>query len=194
MVPAVITASASIVVAVLVFMLNRSHQFYFERRQVELSRINAQLRDLYGPLYALVQVNEMIWDAMKDNSIIPSRDSRIKIQELNNDSLETWKTWLNNSLMPINLRMRELIIGYADLIIENQIPNTLLTFCAHVSTYEVLLRSEGEEGLTLRDALIRHPGDEFVDYFGRSFVTLKAEQARLLALNSSRYKTSIISR
>lgn len=70
---AVITASASILVAVLVFTLNQRAQIRQERRQARLARINSQLRELYGPLNALVDVNERIWEALHDSGLPPER-------------------------------------------------------------------------------------------------------------------------
>ncbi|MFJ8582912.1 hypothetical protein [Micromonospora sp. NPDC093277] len=55
--PAAVTASASVLVAAGVFVANLIVQYRNERRQMELARINAQLRDLYGPLFALVMTS-----------------------------------------------------------------------------------------------------------------------------------------
>jgi hypothetical protein len=66
---AVITASASVLVAVLVFVLNQRAQIRQERRQARLARVNSQLRELYGPLNALVEVNERVWDALRDSGL-----------------------------------------------------------------------------------------------------------------------------
>jgi hypothetical protein len=184
MATAVITASASIIVAVLVFLLNRQNQYQFERRQALLTRVNAQLRELYGPLHALVRVNELVWKSLRDSSVLPSSDERVDAGQLGKRELDTWRAWLNHSLMPANMRMRDLILGHADLIIEAEMPGPLLAFCAHVSAYEVLLLPETESGAPAGTRLIGHPGDIYVDYVDRSFAALKAEQARLLRLTA----------
>ncbi len=88
--------------------------------------------------------------------------------------------------MPANVRMRDLILEHADLIIEAEMPGPLLDFCAHVSTYEVLMLSEDGSGGTTGSRLIGHPGDAYVDYVDRSFAALKARQGRLLALTAVR--------
>lgn len=184
MATAVITASASIIVAVLVFLLNRQSQYQFERRQALLTRVNAQLRELYGPLHALVRVNELVWKSLRDSSVLPASDDRTDAGQLGKRELDTWKAWLNHSLMPANMRMRDLILEHADLIIEAETPDPLLAFCAHVSAYEVLLRPETKSGPPAGSRLIGHPGDIYVDYVDRSFAALKAEQARLLRLTA----------
>jgi len=184
MATAVITASASVIVAVLVFLLNRQHQYQFERRQALLARVNAQVRELYGPLHALVRVNELVWKSLRDKSVIPASDERTDAGRLGKRELGAWKAWLSHSLMPANVKMRDLILQHADLIIEAEMPGPLLDFCAHVSAYEVLLLSEAESGLPAGSRLIGHPGDAYVDYVDHSFAALKAEQARLLALTA----------
>jgi len=184
MATAVITASASIVVAVLVFLLNRQSQYQFERRQALLARINAQLRELYGPLHALVGVNELVWRSLRDSAVLPASDERVDAGRLDQRELATWRAWLDYSLMPANAKMRELILAHADLIIEAEMPPPLMAFCAHVSAYEVMLQSGTAPGLPAGSRLIGHPGDSYVDYVDRSFAALKAEQARLLSLTA----------
>jgi hypothetical protein len=184
MATAVITASASIVVAVLVFLLNRQNQYQFERRQALLTRVNAQLRELYGPLHALVGVNELAWRSLRDSAVLPASEDRIDAGRLGERELAIWRAWLDYALMPANVKMRELILAHADLIIEAELPPPLLAFCAHVSTYEVMLQSGTKSGLAAGSKLIGHPGASYVDYVDRSFAALKAEQARLLSLTA----------
>ena len=171
---AVITASASVVIAVLVFVLNQRGQVRQERRQARLARINSQLRDLYGPLYALVDVNERIWESLRTSGL-PTKQQRES-----DPQWEEWHLWRDEALMPANKKMRDLIVSHADLLIEPDVPAPLQDFCAHVSSYEVLLSTEGRD--VGRKALIRHPGGPYVDYVRNSFARLKAEQHRLLDL------------
>lgn len=172
MTAAVITASAGLVVAVLVYVLNQRAQVQAERRQAQLARVNSQLRDLYGPLHALVDVNERIWEALRTAGLPPreQRESAIR--------WEPWQDWMTHSLMPANTRMRDLLLAHADLLIDADFPEPLREFCAHVTSYEVLLSTDSDgHGL----ALIRHPGTPYVEYVRDSFARLKAEQARLLS-------------
>jgi hypothetical protein len=81
---AIITASASILVAVLVFILNLRAQVHQERRQARLARVSSQLRELYGPLNALVDVNERIWEALRE-SHLPRTDGRRQAQKIGAD-------------------------------------------------------------------------------------------------------------
>ncbi|MFF4576197.1 hypothetical protein [Streptomyces sp. NPDC001410] len=172
MTAAIITASASIVVAVLAFLLSQYSQIRQERRQARLARINSQLRDLYGPLNTLVDANEQIWEALRA-TILPGRDER-------NPEAGTseWLRWRDQALMPTNRRIRDLVVEHADLIIETETPKPLVDFCAHVLSLEVAIMEEAE-GVNRR-ALIAHPGDDFTSYVHDSYIRLKNQQQHLL--------------
>jgi hypothetical protein len=173
---AVITASVSVVVAVAVFVANQLAQLRNERRQIALARVNAQLRELYGPLFALVAVNEHLWTAMH-GAHLPDRDRR-RAGPLSGNEAEEWRRWLRQGLMPANLKMRDLIVQHADLIVEDDMPQTLQDFCAHVASYEVHLARPDNE--PIGRALIGHPGAPYVAYVRDRFAALKAEQGRLI--------------
>lgn len=64
----ILTAAVSVFVAVLGFVLNQRAQLQLERRRARLERVNARLRSLYGPLFALVETNERVWRALRDET------------------------------------------------------------------------------------------------------------------------------
>jgi hypothetical protein len=170
---AVITASASILVAVLAFVFNQQAQLEQERRQARLARVNLQLRELYGPLNALVDVNERLWAALHESHLPPQAERRPE------RAAEDWRVWRDNALMPVNLKMRDLIIDHADLLVESEVPQPLRDFCAHVSSLEIILAAEAR-GVKEEDVLIRHPGTPYVSYVQGTYLSLKAGQQLLL--------------
>ncbi|MGC5322802.1 hypothetical protein ACPXB5_29185 [Micromonospora arida] len=174
--PAVITASASVVIAVIVFVANQLASLRNERRKARLTRVSDQLRELYGPLHALVSVNEHLWRTMRA-SHLPEREER-HVGAMTVDESEQWTRWLQQGLMPANKQMRDLIVKHADLIAEDDVPVPLQDFCAHVASYEVHLARPA--GSPPQRALIAHPGEPFITYVGDGFATLKKEQTRLL--------------
>ncbi|MEU4370250.1 hypothetical protein [Micromonospora chersina] len=173
MTAAIIAASTSIVVAVLAFLLNQYGQARQERRQARLARINSQLRDLYGPLNAMVDANERIWEALR-KAHLPSAAERAP-----NAGTSEWRRWRDEVLQPANRRMRDLILAYADLVVEVEVPEPLRDLCAHVAAQEIVRVAEVEEDAR-QPILIGHPGDAYVTYVRRTFASLKKEQAQLL--------------
>jgi hypothetical protein len=169
---AVIAASASILVAVLVFILNQRAQVEQERRQAQLSRVSSQLRELYGPLNALVDVNERIWEALRATYLPPQAERRPEA------GTADWRRWRDHALMSANRKMRDLIVEHADLLVETDFPKPLGDFCAHVTSVEIVLAAEAE-GLK-EEALIKHPGVAYIVYVRDTYAALKMEQQRLL--------------
>ncbi|MET9232620.1 hypothetical protein [Lentzea sp. NPDC003310] len=170
---AVITASASVLVAVLVFVLNQRAQVRQERRQARLARVNSQLRELYGPLNALVEVNERIWEALRGSGLPGKADRTPSHADVE------WLRWRNQALQPVNLQMRDLIVNHADLLVEPDLPQPLRDFCAHVTSLEIVLAAESD-GMH-QVTLIGHPGTPFVTHVREAFLRLKRDQQRLLA-------------
>lgn len=169
---AVITASASILVAVLVFILSQRAQLRQERRQARFARVSSQLRELYGPLNALVDVNERIWQALRDVRLPPQAERRPEA------ATEDWRRWRDHALMPANRRMRDLIMEHADLLVETDVPQPLRDFCAHVTSFEIVLAAETEH---LREVtLIPHPGITYTSYVRDTYRCLKDKQQHLL--------------
>jgi hypothetical protein len=169
---AIITASASVFVAMLAFVLGQIAQLKQERRQARLTRISNQLRDLYGPLNTLVDVNERIWEELRSSHLPP------KAYRSPEAGTDAWTRWRDHALMPNNRKMRDLIIEHADLIVGLEMPQPLKDFSAHVMSLEIVLAAEAEG--SRERALIGHPGDTYLTYVRETYVNLKAEQQRLL--------------
>jgi len=161
-----------------VFILNQRAQITLERRQARLLLVSSQLRDLYGPLNALVDVNERLWEALRDETL-PAKPERQPA-----GGGEEWNRWRDSVLMPVSREMRDLILKRPDLLIEDQVPQPLVDFCAHVAAREVAMSGRAD-GFQER-ALIPHPGAEYVGYVRDAFSYLKSEQRRLLQLRHVR--------
>jgi len=93
--PSLITASASIVVVLAVFVASQFAQLLNERLQAAPVRMNSRLREPYGPLSALVAVNEQLWAAMR-GTWLPRRQSDC----LSEGESKRWQRWLLYGLMP----------------------------------------------------------------------------------------------
>lgn len=169
---AMITAGASIFVAALTFMLTQRGLILQERRHARLMRVSSQLAELYAPLHALVEVNEHVWESLRESRLPPRAQRRFDAHD------GDWQRWRDCVLMPANRAMRDLILNHADLLIESSVPEPLREFCAHVAALEVVVAAE-TAGVAV-PPLVRHPGDRFVDHVRESFHQLTSERQRLL--------------
>ncbi|MFB7719450.1 hypothetical protein [Nocardia sp. NPDC056100] len=151
------------------------------QRQARLARVNLQLSDFYGPLFALTEVNGRIYDTFSAKSA--RADGRVPFHHdipPTEDELAEWRTWATTVFIP-NLRaMRDVVVSKADLLIEKEMPPVLLELCAHTSGYEITAAGWAQGNYGEHLSLIPFPGSELREYTRDRFMLLKGEQTRLL--------------
>ncbi|MFJ5881411.1 hypothetical protein [Kitasatospora cineracea] len=153
------------------------------RRKDRLERVNRQLSELYGPLYAQVEAVDRAWDKFAIRYMPMWTDPPSATAE----QAATWRLWMSTVFMPLNRRMAELVVSRADLLNEETIPEPLKELCAHVACYEPVLarwQEDGFDSIRLDDHVSiagNYPRSELAAYIRTSFESLKLEQAHLLA-------------
>lgn len=173
---------SALLIALVAFVLNQWAQLRAERRKNRLTRVNSQLRDLYGPLHALVLVNERVWVELRKAESEAHGDGETN-QGISTDE---WRKWWEQVLLPNNMKMRDLIIQYADLHVGSGLPTVFRDFCSHVAYCEALVADGlAYSNRTANRVYIPHPRLVYVIYIGDAFRNLKAEQERLLNLTGA---------
>ncbi|MFB8172633.1 hypothetical protein ACFC60_32270 [Kitasatospora purpeofusca] len=178
MIAALITASASILIALIAYLMNHRGEIQRSSHQAQLEWVNSQPRELYGPLLVLSETNERSWKAFRAK-YLPPQSERIPESRLSSPDRERWSRWVSSSFAPSAQKMRDMILEHGDLIIEDDIPDIVLEFCAHASSYDTRVVSNDTLG-TEDDLLIRHPGNDFLNYVRASYRDLKNRQAILM--------------
>ncbi|MFJ9433862.1 hypothetical protein ACIRQY_29995 [Streptomyces sp. NPDC101490] len=178
MIAAVVTACASILIAIMAYLLNQRGEARRSQREAMIDQVGNQLKDLYGPLLVLAETNEKAWIEYSRRHILPTRvgSSGILLSELEE---MRWRTWVESVFAPTAQKMREIITTRGDLIIGGEMPPVVLEFCAHAATYDALLANWSGADPS-KSTLIRHPGSRFLSYVRESYESLKVEQALLL--------------
>ena len=87
--------------------------------------------------------------------------------------------------MPLNRHLRDVIVEHADLLDEDRVPPLLLDVCAHVASYEAVLRRWEEGDYTEHTTSLNFPGDKLLAYADAGVRRLKSEQQKLLRTASS---------
>jgi hypothetical protein len=187
MAEAAIAARAAICVAVLGALLSFVYSRQLQRRQARLERLNAQLRDFYGPLYAIFQANHIAHLRFVD-TLRPGSSTLFApdVAPLNEEELGLWRLWADSAHRHRSTPAYEVIINKAHLLIEDEMPECLLRFCAHKAGYDVLIQRWKQGDYREHPLGVRHPGDELHDYLQQSFTRLKREQARELEATQGR--------
>ncbi|MFJ3102486.1 hypothetical protein [Streptomyces sp. NPDC086835] len=168
------------------------------QRQARLTRVNQQLSDFYGPLFALMEANSRTYDTWSERYARPDgRDPFCHDIPPNEQELAEWRTWATTVFIPNIQAMRDVVVAKADLLIEEEMPQALLQLCAHVSGYEITAARWAQGNYEEHLSVISFPGRALREYIRDRFTQLKREQARLLGHSraSSRNRwTSLVGR
>lgn len=176
---------ASVLVALIGYVVKYFNDLRLAQRKDRLDRVSHQLSDLYGPLYALNAAGGRLWKEFfglhaRSPSFWPIEDAPTLEQA------EAWRLWMTTVFMPLNVEMRDVVVGHADLLRDvDGMPDCLLDLCAHVAGYETVLerwRSGNFDPRAQSDnaSVIDFPADALTRYVNTAFFDLKREQAELL--------------
>lgn len=188
MLAALIAAIAVISAALVAGGLSYLQAQRLERRKARLARLNAQLEELYGPIYATLEASRIAYRRLLDK-ICPGRDSLFDgPQPPNEEQLRIFRLWVETVSHPRATEAYKRIINKGHLLIEDEMPECLLNFCAHKAGYDVLIKRWHNQDFTEHLSVVRHPGEELYKYLRESFTRLKREQGEEIKATQGRVK------
>ncbi|NLU74426.1 hypothetical protein HCC61_17350 [Streptomyces sp. HNM0575] len=153
------------------------------QRQERLSRVNRQLSDFYGPLFALTETNNRVFKAfMEHTATRPDGRSPFAAggEPPTDEELAEWRLWVTTVFLPTIRAMRDIVVTKADLLAEQQVPAVLLELSAHVSGYEIMEAQWARGDNTRHYSDVWFPAEELSLYARQAFAQLKEEQSSLL--------------
>lgn len=174
-----VTTSVTILLALAGYLVTYFNNLRLSQRAERLARVNRQLGELYGPMFAMTHATDVAWRAFR-SVYRPGQTYFGEGRPLSNRELEAWRLWMTTVFMPINLRIYELILSKSDLLIDKEMPDTLLAFCAHVAAYQAVIKKWENNDFSEHTSLVNYPADTMLEYARSSFQQLKLEQDRLL--------------
>jgi hypothetical protein len=166
------------------FIVKYLNDLAIARRKDRLERINQQLRNLYGPLFTINEAADIAWREFRKvyrsgkaffNTAPPPSD----------DELRVWRLWMSEVFMPLNLQKEIIITGNGDLIFGEDMPESFIQLCAHVSAYKPVLKNWELGNYSEHTSLNNYP-ENFNEDVKTVYKTLRKEQAELI--NSIRTK------
>jgi hypothetical protein len=156
------------------------YTLFLARRKDRLDRINRQLSDLYGPLFALSKTGDHVWLSFRSRHR-PYLGAFWKADSPVSDTdADAFRLWIRSVFMPLNRQMMDLVVNRADLLEGTEIPECLLDLCAHISSYEALLKQWEKDDFTANEPIINFPRHALLKYAEQEFCRLKQEQETLL--------------
>jgi hypothetical protein len=144
-----------------------------------LDRVNRQLADLYGPLLALVSSANRSWDEFR-RQYRPGGGFWGSTPPPTEAEAEAWRLWMTTVFMPLNRQMRDLVVAHADLLREEAIDPCLLDVCAHVASYEAILKRWEHGDFSENKPPLPFPRDALRAYAESGFRDLKRDQDKAL--------------
>lgn len=181
---AAVPLAITVALAFLGFVATYLNNLRIDQRKARLDRVNRQLSNLYGPLYALSWAAHIAWVEFRAQYRRPEQPFWTGSPPPTDEEKAGWRLWMNAVFMPANRKMKDTIIHNAELLVEEEIPKCLLDLCAHVSSYEALQARWGAGDYRDHLALVNFP-TEVREYAKSAFLRLKAEQGRLIGIKQS---------
>jgi hypothetical protein len=177
---AVLALAVPASVAILGFFVAYVVNLRLAQRSDQLGRVSRQLSDFYGPLYALVNATNTSWDAFRATHRPGGAFWGVPGDPPSEADAAAWRLWMSLVFMPLNRQMRDLVVTQAHLLDQDQVPDCLLTLCAHVSTYEAILGQWASGDFSQHVPAVLFPRQALTDYAVKSFGPLKSKQQQLL--------------
>jgi hypothetical protein len=175
-----VAAAVAAIVALFGAITAYANALRLARRKDRLDRINRQLGEFYGPLYALVTASNRSWDEFRNDHRPGGGAYWDQSSPPTDDEAVAWRTWITAVFMPLNRRMRDVVVTRADLITEADIPRCLLDLCAHVSAYEAILAQWERGDFHENKPPLPFPRQALNAYIPAAFSQLKLAQSELL--------------
>jgi hypothetical protein len=174
-VPTVLQNAAilTVVLAFLGYLVTFFSARMLARRRDKLELVNKRLNEFYGPLYVASEAGNTAYRSLLE------RQGKRKSDPILDSEMKDWVLWMTTIFMPLNDIREKIIIEKASLIIEEQMPQCLLSFVTHVVGYKAVLAKWAEGDYGERRSTIGWP-PEFDLYVRTSYAALKAEQTRLM--------------
>lgn len=164
-----------------------------DKRAAQLQRLDKQLSNLYGPLYALYEKGDRQWRAFlrefsnsKDPNFLGFFPIANEFPPPDREQLRVFRLWMESVFMATNTQMEEIIINNAELVLGETMPAPFLSFCVHVASLKASVAEWSAPEFDRADwkkhmAIFPHPAADLHIYIKASFEILKKEQSRLLS-------------
>ena len=174
------TLAVTVSLAFFGYVVTYLNNLNVSRRKERLDRINRQLKELYGPLFALSHASQIAWVSFR-RQFRPHGPFWSEDNPPTPDEAAAWRIWMQEVFMPFNVRKEQAILANSDLVDEKEMPRAFIRLCAHVAGYKIVLKKWENEDYTQNVSSINYP-QEIHDYVQCEFNRLKAEQTRLIGL------------
>lgn len=169
----------TVLVAISGYLFTYLHQRHVSSKRAQLERVNSQLRDLYGPLYASLRANQSVWKAFTEN-YWPEHGEDGFFGDGTNTSdkeKETWRIWVIEVFEPLNARIEKSILENGDLLQDGEFPEVFVKALAHIAAYRAVYQRWREGDFSEHTSVCNFP--DLLSEIAPKYHALLDEQRRL---------------
>jgi hypothetical protein len=149
------------------------------RRRERLDFVSRQLNEFYGPLYLSSKASGIAYQAFKKKLGFVAKEGIDPNVPGDTPTMREWRLWVAEVLMPMNLSQEKIILSSAHLIREQEVPECLLNFVAHIAAWKAVLKKWETGDFSEQFSLVTYPV-EVAEYAASAYRELKAEQLSLI--------------
>ena len=175
-----IAAATATVVALISASLTYNTARRLSRISDQVTHVNRQLSELYGPLLALSSASAVSWREFRKKYGASREMFFSDSTQPSQQEIDTWQYWIKYVFMPINRRMLDVILEKTDLIEGDEIPESFSIFLAHVTGYEATLAQWADGDVSHLGSVNDYPGDSFNKNIESNYRDLKQRRQALL--------------
>ncbi len=160
------------------YLYTHQSQLELNQNQAKLERVNQQLRNSYGPLYALTQVEKTNWEVFRKHNK-PGGSYWSQEDLPTTEEAEAWRIYISEIDMPRYLHMERVILENSDLIEGDDIPQILLGLSVHIAGYKEVIFHWKKNDFSQNASYYNYPS-KIREYAGTHYQALKLKQQQLL--------------
>ena len=120
-----------------------------QHRKDQVAFVSAQIEKLYGPLFALVQANDIAWAHFRQEYWKDKRDYFQANSDLHPADIELWRRWMREVFQPMNIKMEDALVNNAQLLVGERMPPMFLQFISHTEAYKSVIAKWEEGAVTI---------------------------------------------
>jgi hypothetical protein len=180
-----VTTITTIALALAGYLITYFITLRTNQRNEQLTRVSRQLKELYGPIFALTRASRLaMMTALSEDHLSelskPQPDGEsVYSQPDDPEKVKRWATWMQTVILPINDTLYGVITQNADLFVEAEMPQSILAFLAHTTAYKAIRECWNQGDYSKMTPGIEYPRD-LETYSRTSYEKLKKEQLRLI--------------
>ncbi|GAB1260256.1 hypothetical protein [Aurantivibrio plasticivorans] len=178
----IIPILSAVLLALMGWAVTYFHRWYFDNRANKLARVNKQLKELYGPLYARLLASHSAWEAfwLHYRPVHGGESYFGDDLPVSEKEKEVWRNWMTHVFEPNNAEIEKIIVENMDLLEGDHFPDCFVEALAHIAAYKAVLANWKRSDFSEHVSVNNWPSQDLYDWIRPEYGRLRALQRQLL--------------